>query len=530
VHFVLMRRFALALARNAPVVGAFSRSAPVVGALAWMVFPGPSAGDDAPFAIQSIAIAGRVVQSDLVDLDGDARGDLLCIRADGLPPDEHREIHVFYQRKDGTFSEEADWRAPLPTGVGAYDLAEFDGRPGSELILLRRDRITLLSFALREASHRDLPVGATPTIALAIDERGVDRLQLVREGLVAGAPGRRIPGTGWAAVLDAKGESRGVLDVGARANYYVPKRPGPLVSESEAQVYFDHPRLSVGDVDGDGRGDVVSTNRHELRVFLQDAEGLFARRPSRRIALGRISLEDHVRNSGAVRVDGADFDADGRLDLLISTSVGSLFAATSTVGIHLNRDGGWNLAKADQEFDIEGGLAGNVVIDLDGDGAVELIEARVPTGVLEVVETLVTRAIDAEVTVFRRGDGLLYDPKPWHAWKLGLGISFETFRTTGFVPNLEADFNGDGLHDLLGSGDGDRLEVHLGDADSGWRKRHATQPLDTGGRIRYGDLDGDGLADFVLYDSRRPGTPVLVGTNRGVLPGTVREPSLRSAE
>jgi hypothetical protein len=121
----------------------------------------------------------------------------------------------------------------------------------------------------------------------------------------------------------------------------------------------------------------------------------------------------------------------------------------------------------------------------------------------------------------------LFDPKPWHRWKVGVGWSFETFRSLGFVPTLEADLNGDGMKDLLGSGDGDRLEVNLGRSDSGYGTRHATQALDTGGRIRFGDLDADGLTDFVLYDPRRPGTPVRVGTNRGVLPGTERAPTLR---
>jgi hypothetical protein len=320
-----------------------------------------------------------------------------------------------------------------------------------------------------------------------------------------------------------------VLDVGARANYYVPRRPGPLVSESEAEIFFAHPRLSVGDVDGDGRGDVVAASRHEVRVFLQDAEGRFPGEPSRRIALGLLSLEDHVRNAGTVRVDGVDFDLDGRLDLLITAAAGSLFGATTRVRIHLNRDGAWNLSEPDQVFTVEGGLAGSVVIDLDGDGAPELIEARIPTGVLEIVEVLVTRAIDAEVTVYRRGENGLCDRDPWHRMKLGVGMSFETFRSNGFVPNLEADLNGDGLHDLLGSGDGKRLEVHLGDTDDGWRRRHATQPLDTSGRIRFGDLDADGLADFALYDARRLGHPIYVGTNRGVLPGTVRKPVMQSA-
>lgn len=498
------------------------RSAAAVGALLAL-----SASAEEPFALQSIGFAERIVQAEIADLDGDARGDLVCIGLSGLPPAERRVVHVLYQRPDGSLPDAPDWSGALPTGAAGYDLAPLDERPGAELVLLRRDRLTLLSWPERLHRRRDLPTGPVPTLAVGVDDRGIDRLQLVQPGL-ADAPRLVVPGLGFAALLTASGELLARLDVGARTNYFLPPRPAPVFSESEAQIYYDHPRLVVGDVDGDGRGDLVSAGRYELRVFVQDAQGGFPERASRSVALGRVSAEDHMRNAGSVRVDGADFDGDGRLDLLIASSSGTVFSSSTRTTLHLNRGGDWKLDAPDQEFRRKGGLSATMLFDLDGDGRVELIDVHVPTGVLEVVEVLVTRAIDAQLSLYRRGEGALFGSEPWHRRKLGVGWSLNTFRTLGFVPTLLADLNGDGLHDLLGSGDGDRLEIHLGDREQGLGARRSLQALDTGGRIRFGDLEGDGLADFVLYDPRRPDAPVRVLRNRGLLPGT--RPSLRGSE
>ena len=137
----------------------------------------------------------------------------------------------------------------------------------------------------------------------------------------------------------------------------------------------------------------------------------------------------------------------------------------------------------------------------------------------ELVELLLTRALDARVSIHRaRADGL-FEEKPWIERKLDIPFSFDTGRPRGFTPTLNGDFNGDGKLDFLTSGDGQRIEVYLGGED-GFRKRHARQEMESGGRVRFGDLNADGLDDFVLYSPRRPAAPMLIGINTGQLPGS----------
>lgn len=480
-----------------------------------------------PFEIVELPVKGRTVAAALAELDGDGRADLLAVNFRGVPPDERREIHVRYQRADGGFGLAADVVLPLPPDAAAYDIAPLGGEAAtSELLLLRRDRLTRLSLRDRTPTWRDIDTGG-PTVAIAPDERGLDQMVLVRDGIARG-PHLTIPGLGQLLLALPSGALVARLEVGARANYFIPPRPGPLIGENEFEIYLDQPRIEFGDVDGDGLLDVVATQRHAIAVFRQRAGGELPPVADRVVPLRRLSSADHVRGSGSVRTTVADLDGDGRSDLLLAHASEGLLDARSETTVHLNRGGEWNLAEPDQRFVTEGGFATEELVDLDGDGALELVSVRVPLGLLELAESLITRSMDAHVAIRRRADGGPFADEPSFERKFSIPFSFETFRPRGFIGNLASDWNGDGLRDLLLSGNGEAIEVHLGAEKKPFAKRAARQAFDTNGRLRAGDLDGDGLPDFVLFDPRRPDVPIRVGRNRGALPGTPRGAEIRA--
>ena len=490
----------------------------------------PARAED-PFDLRVLASSGRTKLAEIVDLDGDGRSDVLSVAFVGLPPAERPEVRAHFQREDGSFPDQPDWTGTLPPGVAVYDLADRPGTDATGVLFVARDRITQLSLAGRSPTWHEIPLVGVTTIAIAADERGLDRLRVARSDL-GPAPRWLVPGLGEAILLTPSGEIVARMDVGARANYFVPARPGPLVNESEIELYFDVPRLHTGDVDGDGRVDLIASGRHEIRVFLQRPDGGFPRRADRALALGLMSEADHIRNSGSVRIDVRDLNGDDRVDLLVSHTAEGLFRARSETRFHLNRGGTWDLAAPDQTFDVSGEFSTAQLIDLDGDGRLEFVAVRIPLGVLELIEMLVTRSIDAEIAIHRRDgaeDGQVYAVKPWFQRKLDVPFSFETSRPKGFIPTLEGDWNGDGYRDRLGSDGGEGLEIHLGGPEHRYRKRAARQAFDSSGRIRFGDVDGDGLSDFLLYDHRRPDAPLRIGINRGLLPDTRAPRELEAA-
>jgi hypothetical protein len=483
-----------------------------------VVTPGAGA-EDPPFEILEFPSPGRTVMAEFADVDGDGRTDLIQAVFAGLPPEEKRTLRVFRQGAQGEVPRAPTLEVELPAGSAAYDLADLLPWPGTELLLLREHGVEVLGLGGSEVHARQFPVDGGPTVAAAPDELGLDRLKLVWSEF-GPEPWVLVPLAGATVVLDASGRTLARLDLGARANYLIPQRTGPVLFESEVQLFLDLPRLDAGDVDGDGRVDLLASSRYELLVILQREDGSLPARPDRRIALRLVDERDHIRSSGRVRLGASDLNGDRRVDLLISHSSGTFTDASARTTLHLNRGGGWDLEAPDRSFETPGAWASDQLVDLDGDGRDELVRTEIPVTVLEAVELLVQRSIDAHVTVYRQDGAAGFEKQPWLARKLAVPLDFGTSRPRGFIPNVDADLNGDGWRDLLSSGAGDALEVFLGGPRARYGERAARQELPTSGRVRYGKLAPKAGSDLLLYAPRTPDAPLRLAINRQRLPGT----------
>jgi hypothetical protein len=494
----------------------------VIGIALALLAIGAGARAIEPFEWIEIASSGRSVAAELADLSGDGRADLLTFAHVGVPPEEQRLIRVHLQRSDGGLPAAPDHVVPLPAETAAYDIAPLPDEAGHQLLLLRPHGLTILSFARKDPAVRELLLPEAPSVGAVRDERGLERLPLVREEF-GGAPVLLVPRFGEAVLMSPSGEVRARLEVGGHANYFVPPEPGALLAESAVEVYFDAPRLMVSDADGDGRMDVLAASRRELRLFRQRENGSFPSNADRTLIPTPASEQDHVRGTGQFRVGVTDLDGDERADLLVSRSSGGLMKAKAQASVHRNRGGWWDLDAPDQVLAETKGWGGDQLADLDGDGLPDLVHVRIPMSAIELIEFLVTRSIDVEFTIYPGQPGGLFAPEAWIERKLQVPIDFETLRPAGFLPSFSADLNRDGYADLLTSRRGDAIDVYLGGPEHRFRSRQAHQKTDTRGRLRIVDLDGDGFQDLLIYAPALEDVPIRIARNRGLLPGSSQQ-------
>lgn len=493
----------------------------IVGALAALVLVQAAGADDELFRLHEIAFDDRVVTGRFGDFNGDGRADLMTATIAGLPPAEEREIQVFLQRADGSFPDQPDRRMEIPGHSAMYDIADVKGTPGDEIVFLRPDRITIASVAGTATQRWDIAIPPPTTVAAASDERGFDPFPLVYDDFDT-EPWILVPQIGTLTAVTADGDVRASLDVGRRANYFVAKTASLVSFESDIQLFLDVPKMSIGDVNGDGLADIVSATRHEIRTFLRSPDGGFPTEPSVSTALNFISEADHLRGSGGLATTARDINNDGRLDLLITHVEGTLVDTVTKSYVYLNRNGTWNIEQPDEEFAVNKTLSSDLLLNIDNDPELELVRIQLKFTVLEMVELLLQRKLDTVIAIHELGDDGRYGEKPWSEKKLSTGINFETFRPRGFMPRAELDMNADGYMDFVTSADGDGLEVYLGGERGPFRRRAGMQEFPSPGRIIFDDINGNNLPDFVLFDPQKPGTPVRVGVNTGSLLANAR--------
>jgi hypothetical protein len=252
--------------------------------------------------------------------------------------------------------------------------------------------------------------------------------------------------------------------------------PHSPVIMKEGQSPHTH-GLDAGDVNGDGKLDLVSVNSndHDVSVALNDGKGGFTRAASP-FAVGRSPYP------GAL----GDVNGDGHLDIVSTSSARQASQGAMTVllgdGRGDFRGGPVPLRTASPGF--------VAVADVNGDKKSDLVASHLESRELTVL-------IGDGKGGFTENTGSPFD-LGHSAWQLAV-----------------RDLNGDGKADVAAAA-GDGVRVMLGDGQGSFKPAPAS-PFATGKgawQLAAGDVNGDGHTDVVTSDQEANTVTVLLGRGK----------------
>ena len=336
------------------------------------------------------------------------------------------------------------------------------------------------TFTITNTGNTDVHLNGNPKVQLANSTELIVNESGILETIPAGGSSTfqiQFKPTSWGekAVTLSLSTQEGTFSITLKAFACNPLNSASISSKTDYSIFSGSPGyypydVKVGDIDGDGKNDVVVVfNKSDLVSVFRNTS-----------SLGSISLAPKVdfgTGPQPRKVAIADIDGDGKLDMVVTNS------ASNTVSIYRNTSSSGNISFA-SKIDLTTGSTpqGITIADIDGDGKPDLA---------------VTNRSASTFSAFRNTSS---------SGSISFAAKQDFATGSGPVDLKIGDMDGDGKPDVVVTNyNGNSLSVFLSTSTSGSISFSPKTDISHSGigpySLSIGDLDGDGKIDIVVSNT-----------------------------
>lgn len=392
----------------------------------------------------------------------------------------------------------------IPAAIVAFDLlTDYSGM--EKLLFLDSQGLSMVDFSQALV----VPLERVPSIYLSPVPQFVTKKKLVADVNGDGLDDIFISGFNDTRLLfqQKNGEFKALT---------LPIRP--TVDMTSEHIAFSETRFFSIDANFDQLLDILVLENNKLSVYEQLKTGEFSVIPS------EISLELEVsavpwwfvRGADGESIDQSnlqhrmiesieDINGDQIADLMIRQTLSNgVFDRQNNYEIYF----GSNLhgllkfsSQVSTSISAEGTLSNLQLVDINNDERQEILVSSFDLGVSQIIGALLSGSIDQDVYLFTLGDDDKYSKTPLFSEEVDLNFSLSS-GSTGQPVILSADFDGDGIKELMLSVSEKRLAIYTGEKSDrllGSRsKRHKLRLPQDGSMLMSADLNNDHRDEVIV--------------------------------
>jgi len=283
-------------------------------------------------------------------------------------------------------------------------------------------------------------------------------------------------------------------------------------------VSFESRPLVGGNMTADEMPDLAVWRGDTLRIYEQQRDDRFDGEPQTVVLNLGLQSEAELRSReagfGAVNQEGLvetriwridDLNGDGLPDILTESLLNKgVFDKENDFRLHLGRRDGEtiNYIEAEDALLASSGLQyGLIATDIDGDGRKDLLVRKVRMSFARVIRALLSGNVSLQLHFYRMTDEDTFAEEANYV--TGTNVRFSVSSGQVDIPAIQvADFDADGLQDLMMQTDADSLSFQFGEPGEALFaddkiNRNVALPRN-GDLVSVEDLNDDGRSDLVI--------------------------------